>query len=547
MMVFILSTVIQLQKIVCNLIIKKNYFLCIVTVLIFWGCTWNASIKSLDDNTIKTTDGQSIISECNEDVQTTAVCKVSTVGKIVTSRIGSSVISWTNPTLSNTIIADIPNGYYSSQMCYLQDIDLTPTNIKFGVNIFGIDGSFVGVGTFQTNMSSNALRDSGTQVISNLTDQTTSNQMTLDNEQNTYSGTDFPTTGGFNYRDVPDVTKDDDGHDGVTCKYAPRPANDCGSTQNTVSARIANCLSQNPLTSTWNGSVQCNRGQGIWKLVTRMGANKEVWQDQRTGQLWSSRVSTSMNWCQASGNTQLAPVTFSNSYNNTVGSFIIGNGTIGSLSGGYASVNETITITFTSATAFTVSGSCGAGAIVSGGLTAVAGSSVTWSRANYCSFTITQGSVNFAVNDKFILKSVSEINSCSPGAGSGLQPASPISYCAEVSGVSNPAGEDWINGVYMSAKGGMGKTITPLSPSIRWRLPSIEDYMLANVNGIRFVMPDMGIAGVSRPLIDSSPGGAWEWSSTLVSNNRTSAWYFTSGFIANDFRTSLGSVRCVGR
>lgn len=540
MMTFKLSPAIQIQRIISNLKLKKSYALILITIFILSGCTWNASIKSLDDNT-------AAISECGEEAPITASCKVSILGKIVTSRIGTSVISWSNPTLSNTVTANIPDGYYSSQMCYLQDIDLIPANIKFGVNIFGIEGSFVGGGTFQTNMASSALRDSGVQVISNLTDQMTSNQITLDNEQNTYSGTDLPATGGFNYRDIPDVTKDDEGHDGVTCKYAPRPTNDCGTTQNTVSARIADCLSLNTLTSIWNGSVQCNRGQGIWKLVTRMGANKEVWQDQRTGQLWSSRVRSSMNWCQASGNTQLAPVTFSKSYNNTVGSFIIGNGTIGSLNGGYSSVNETITIAFTSAMTFTVSGSCGAGAIVSGGLTAVAGSTVTWSRANFCSFTITQGSVNFAVNDKFILNSVSEINSCSPGAGSGLQPASPISYCAEASGVGNPPGEDWTNGIYMSAKGGMGKTITPQSPSIRWRLPSIEDYMLANVNGIRFVMPDMGIVGTSRPVIDGSPGGSWEWSSTLVSNNRTSAWYFTSGFVSNDFRTSLGAVRCVGR
>lgn len=141
------------------------------------------------------------------------------------------------------------------------------------------------------------------------------------------------------------------------------------------------------------------------------------------------------------------------------------------------------------------------------------------------------------------------INSCAPGSGAGLQPASPISYCAEAASVNAPAGENWGAGVYLAAKGGMGKTSTAQSPSVRWRLPSIEDYMQANVNGIRFVMPDMGIVGTSRPLADGSVGGYWEWSASLVSSVRSSAWYFSSsnGFISNDFRTSSGSVRCIGR
>lgn len=522
--------------------------------LIFSGCAWNASIKNLDDGTGRTSGDQvlSMTPECDEDVPTSKLCKVSASGKIVTSIMGSNVISWSNLTFSNTVTANIPNGYYSSQRCYLQDSDLIPSNIKLGVNVFGIDGSYTGAASFQATMASSALRDAGSSVVLNLTDQTTSNQITLDDEQNTYAGVNFPITGGYNYRDVPDVAKDDDGNDGVTCKYAPRPSNDCGTTQNTIATRVADCAIQNALTSKWNGAIQCNRGQGEWKLVTRNGANKEVWQDQRTGQLWSSRVTSSINWCQASGNIQMAPVTFSSSYNNVPGNSIIGNGSIGSFSGGYLSANETITVTFTSATTFTVTAaSCGSnGTIASGGLTTSAGSMVTWSAANMCSFTLTQGTTNFAVNDKFIIKSVSSLNSCVPGSGAGLQPASPISYCAEVAGLNAPPGEDWGAGLYLSAKGGMGKAPSIPSPAVRWRLPSIEDYMQANVNGIKFVMPDMGIAGTNRPLIDNSLGGSSkEWSSSLVSGLRSSAWYFSSnsGYITNDFRTNLGSARCVGR
>lgn len=347
------------------------------------------------------------------------------------------------------------------------------------------------------------------------------------------------------------MAKDDEGYDGTTCKYAPRPSVDCGTTQNTITARIADCVTKNPTASTWNGSTQCSSGQGNWKLVTRNGANKEVWQDQRTGQLWSSTVTSAINWCQASGNIQMAPFTYANTYNNAAGTPVVGNGTIGLLSGGSTSAGETITITFTSATTFTVSGAnCGGGAITGGVLTTTAGSSVTWSRANYCSFTLTQGATNFAVNDKFVLQSVQAASySCAPGAGSGLQPASPISYCAEAASVNASAGENWGTGVYLAAKGGMGKTPTAQSPSVRWRLPSIYDYNVANANGIRFVMPDMGIAGANRPSIDGSVGGNAEWSASLVSDDRYYAWNFYSfyGFVYNNFRRNSFSARCVGR
>lgn len=546
------AEIVSIQQFV-NLLLKQSILFIGFLILMLSGCTWNASIKSLNEASAVASSDQvgTMGPECTDDVATSVLCKVSQAGKIVTSNMGSTVSSWSNPTFSDTITATIPDGYYSSQMCSLQDSNLIAANIKSGTNIFGVTGSYMGTGSFQTAMASSALRDAGIQVIPNLTGQTTSNQITLDNEQNTYAGADLPTTGGYNYRDIPDMTKDDEGYDGTTCKYAPRPSVDCGTTQNTITARIADCVTQNPTASTWTGSTQCSGGQGNWKLVTRQGANKEVWQDQRTGQLWSSTVTAAINWCQASGNTQMASLTYTNAYNNAAGTPVVGNGTIGLLSGGTTSAAETITITFTSATAFTVSGAiCGGGAISGGGLTTTAGTTVTWSRANYCSFTLTQGSTNFAVNDKFVLQSVQAASySCAPNAASGLQPAIPISYCAEAASVNASLGENWGTGVYLAAKGGMGKTATAQSPSVRWRLPSINDYKIADANGIRFVFPDMGIPGANRPSIDGSVGGNWEWSSSLVSNNRSTAWNFVSnnGLVFSNNRLNSNSARCVGR
>lgn len=499
----------------------------------------------LSVSTSTTQSGSALASlpACSEGQVQSADCQTSS-GQIVTSTQGANVTG-----ANGSFTANIPAGYYSgAQMCTMSDTALTASNIKSGTTIFGITGNYAE--SFNTNMASSALRDPGTAPVANHGDiQSTSSQISLASEVITYAGTDLPSGGADNYRDIPVQEVDDDGYIGTSCKYAPRPAIDCGTTQSTIAARIADCATQNPSTASWDGATQCNRGQGLWKLVTRIGSNKEVWQDQRTGLIWSSAVNaTGINWCQATGNTQNAPVTYNQSYNNAAGTPITGNGSIGTISGGSSSVTETITITFTDSTTFTVSGTCGTGGAFTGSLTATPGSSRTYSRTNYCSFTITQGATNFVANDKFELKSTSAASySCYPGAASLLQPASPISYCAEATGLNPPPGETWTSNGYVAAKGGMGKLSTP---AVRWRSPSIEDYKLADVNGIRFVLPDMGIAGASRPTPDTSLGStAYEWSSSVNSNLRGYSWYFigATGSVYNVSRSVSLWVRCVGR
>ena len=468
-----------------------------------------------------------------------AACWTNAINQYTTSTAGANVNG-----ADGSLSATIPSGYYAgTETATMSDTDLVAGNIRTGITLFGVNGTL----SFSHLTASSALRDPGVKVIPNLTDlATTSAQLTLNNENTLYAGADLPTTGGYNYRDVPSMAVDDEGYYGTNCKYAPRPSSNCGTSQATLALRIADCQTANPSSSSWNGSTQCNGGQGLWRLVARSAANEEVWQDQRTGLLWSSIVNTAINWCRATGNTELTPLTFINSFNNTAGTLITGNGTIGALSSGTTSANETVTITFTSATAFTVSGAnCGGGAITGGGLTVTAGSTVTWSRANYCSFTLTQGSTNFAVNDRFTLQSVqNSAYSCAPSGP--LQPASPVSYCAEAAGLNAGVGDDWVTPIYMTAKGGLGKNSTP---GVRWRSPSIDDYKIADANGIRFVMPDMGIGGASRPSPDGSVAGSAEWSSSVVSSSRFVAWYFDagSGFVGGNFRSSTVGARCVGR
>ncbi len=526
-------------------------------------------------------------SACTDNALNASQCSTA-ASRYVSPTLGAAVAG-ANGSLTKTI----PQGFYSgTTSCSMSDTNLTSGNIMGGVTIFGVTGnitnqgnlnaqsSWPGAGYYSANPTnlptasqiasgstilgvsgtvnfpsltgSNAPRDAGVTVVSQLAGQTTSNQITMAQETGTYGASALPTSSGYNYRDITDATKDDDGYPGTTCNYAPRPTVTCGTTQSTLALRIADCLSKNPSTSSWNGATQCSGGQGTWNLVTRAGANQEVWQDARTGLIWSSKVGTA-NWCEASGNTQLAPVTFTQAYNNAAGTAIVGTGTVGTISGGSSSLTETITIKFTSATAYTVTSTgngCSGGA-ASGTLTTSAGSTSTWSRANYCSFTLTQGATNWAANDTILLASVgASTYSCYPGAASALQPASPMSYCAENGGsfTNYPAGETWTSGTYMAAKGLMGANSTP---SVYWRLPTIHDYELAEVNGIRMVMPDLGIAGTSRPNIDGSTGGSAvaEWSASLVSTSRNNVWSFSSylGIVSASGRTSTYPVRCVGR
>lgn len=234
------------------------------------------------------------------------------------------------------------------------------------------------------------------------------------------------------YREVPSVAKDDDGYGRSNVTKATRPTVACGEGIDEVEDRIADCLSNNPSSATWDGTVNGNAGEGIWRLVTRTSGGQEVWQDTRTHLLWSDRLSSGDNWCRASGNAE------------------------------------------------------------------------STDPSNFCN------------------------------NGTYQNQTTPTSYCAEATGLSpRLAGENWTNGTYHAGKGSMGKIATATSPSVRWRLPSIHDWNLADVNGVRHVLPNMGDT----------------WSATVSSNSRNLAWYFsgTDGWVRTQTRSGNRHVRCVGR
>lgn len=76
------------------------------------------------------------------------------------------------------------------------------------------------------------------------------------------------------------------------------------------------------------------------------------------------------------------------------------------------------------------------------------------------------------------------------------------------------------------------------TPSVAWRVPSKYDQAQAEIDGIRFVLPDAGPLSVN-----------YEWASTTYTDGRNNAWiYSTYDGIANYNSRALSfAARCVGR
>lgn len=268
-----------------------------------------------------------------------------------------------------------------------------------------------------------------------------------------------------NYRFVPKIATDTEG---VASQNVNRVKDDtspwgdtqCGQSNGAIDARIADCRSVLGANATWDGREKGNAGQGEWKLVARknvaVGESYEVWLDNSTGLLWSSRVSplsSGLNWCKASGNS------FSNK------------------------IDEKMRED---------------------------------DPAGICNQATNQYQQN---GDKH-----------------------PISACAE--GFSGYLLDDTdtkngflSTGTNQNGKAGL-KALPPANKAsgrVFWRLPTAYDYMLANHNGLRNVLPDAN--------------SGEEWTATTYSGSRNKAW---SILISNGYRriqpkTSGYAVRCVGR
>lgn len=400
-----------------------------------------------------------------------------------------------------TVTFTAPLGSLYSTVTVDEGADFLSTNVCQGRSIFGLAG---GAACSDGILASTIYRNAGS-----------APQLTQSQVVTTYAGSGSSATLPSSYREVPEISQDDDGFcntDAINAGYCTVAGNayyttkvasiswsvhvgipsgglsNCGeptsmASSTTLSAakiadRITHCAQVNGSLATWSGVTYGNSSEGVWKIVTRNTPQGtctatvnscrpvEVWQDQRTGLLWSSLVAGSVassgaghafdNWCRAAGN------------------------------------DESTTV---------VSGT-------------------PWPYTDpfgYCNNATYQNQTN------------------------------PKSYCAETA-IYGPAltralaTENWSTGVYDLSKGGMGATASSTSPGVKWHLPTIHDYELAEVDGIRYVMPDMGAMAPFFP-------NAFEWTASMVSSVRAYASTFSSdtGIVSTKMRNLSLPVRCVGR
>jgi len=328
-------------------------------------------------------------------------------------------------------------GFYKSNQIHIEEPNLVPSNIAFGATIYNVPGN--NVGSYKLNSFSLQHRSKVQLPI------------TLFQETVTDAGQIFVNSSS-GYRAVPKISGDDDGFFGSNVTFVNRATwsnTTCGTSQPTIEDRILDCYNVLGAETIWRGDLKGNSGQGTWKLVSRTGATtfapikgREVWRDERTGLLWSSKVATSLNWCKASGSN-------------------------------YITNNPT----------------------------------AEDDPNNFCDSSIYQ----------------------TTGAGPSDKA---VSACFEDGQVFFTDADIAID---PNGKAGLNLISTP---KVAWRLPTIYDYKVADVNGIRFVMPD-----------SLNGGAAGEWSSTIVSDYRLWAWTYggTVGYVYDIVRTNSLSARCVGR
>lgn len=215
--------------------------------------------------------------ESNYDLEPSTICE----GVRILGVTGTAQCSGTNPPSTVPTVLDVSQTFVAGSYNAISNAP-GAGSVCSGTSVFGTAGT--ALCSFAQITASGMHRSQGTALMNLATEATAANYA---------SG----------YRLVPELTLDDTGGTGSVASVT-RPTVDCGVT-GTVTARIANCVLLNPSSSSWDGAVNGNAGQGRWQLVSRI-SSKEVWRDEQTGLLWSEASAAGPDWCQASGNRDTA-------------------------------------------------------------------------------------------------------------------------------------------------------------------------------------------------------------------------------------------------
>ncbi len=250
-----------------------------------------------------------------------------------------------------------------------------------------------------------------------------------------------------------------------------------------VEQRVQDCIEKNGSNATWDGQMKGKYGEGLWRLIVLTASSFEVWRDDRTKLLWSDYI----------GKLRLDR---------------------------FASTNPTPAM-FNWCVA--------------------SGNAQSNDPSNYCNSSTYQNPP----------PDFSALSLCAEATGlytpRGVDPsyltfnAGPSQITGHAAAQWNPANEDL---TIIEAKGNLSNTSTP---SVQWRLPTLQDWRVAQNNGAGSVFPSLYIPwNPPNPSIYPS-----HWTSTLNSGYLPHAWDFAPAqgyaWYDNNRGTAARAVRCIGR
>lgn len=470
-----------------------RYSFCTLTFFIMLGCS--PMKVSLNDNfglTVETTNANPSIVQlpnCPLNMSTSEACQVAT-GQIVTDTVGSNVTEWSFSNSSKSIETNIPDGYYSNKKISFKDDNHIAANIRLGTSLFGITG------TLQERLPS-----------------------CVDNTNNASACTSA--AGRYVYSTDP----------------------------NLVAANIKNGVSIFGITGSFSDSFSDKMNSSLFRDIGMSVATL------------TSENSTSAAYSAFSSGQRAIPDFTKDSDGPSPGSWV----GVSRPSWGTRTCGTTGNLSARISSCATEFGS----QATWDGQTSSGQAQGSWKLVTRLGATATDGSSGIVYGKEVWLDSRTGL------VWSSIVSGTPIRWCAaagktETSSISggqtdplsstsnaayrcstlNSANESYC---YEDASGG-GLTLKGATDSkgglslsssglrVAWRLPTHQDYQLANINGIRAVMPDMG--DLNYGLND------WEWSATL-SEYSHNVYQFSSSDgttrLSQRFSVNGAVVRCVGR